>query len=192
MTTGLRFCKVDLHIHTPASRCFVEQEVTPETIVEQAIVSGMYAIAITDHNTADWVDDVKTAALDTGLTVFPGVEITVQPGVHVLAIFPEACGGAHITDLLANLGLGVDDRDNPETLVTRFGVQEVVSIIRDKYSALPVLAHIDAPKGAWQELRDRGQTLIKLWAAAEFAAVEIVGTNLPDEVGANMVKGTTF
>ena len=183
MTVGLQFRKVDLHVHTPASRCFVEQEATPETIVEQAIATGLHAITITDHNTAEWIDSVRAAAAGRNLTVFPGVEITVQPGVHVLAIFPEDSSGAHVTDLLAELGLRVDDRGNPEALVTRYGIQEVVSIIRDKYKALPVLAHVDAPKGAWHELRDRGQTLIQLWKAAEFAAVEIVGEGLPDEVG---------
>jgi energy-coupling factor transporter ATP-binding protein EcfA2 len=142
----------------------------------------MHAIAITDHNTAEWVDRVKASVLGTGLTVFPGVEITVQPGVHVVAIFPQDRDAAHVTDLLAKLGLRADERGNQEALVTQFGVQAVVSMIRE-YGALPVLAHIDAPKGAWRELRDRGQTLIQLWRAAEFAAVEIAGEDLPDEVG---------
>jgi hypothetical protein len=182
MPPGLRFCNVDLHVHTPASRCFIEPDVTPDAIVEQAIAAGMRAIAITDHNTADWVDDVKAAAAGSELTVFPGVEITVQPGVHVVAIFPEDRNGAHVTDLLAELGLGADQRGNSEALVTRFGVQEVVSIIRG-HNALPVLAHIDEPRGAWRELRDHGETLIQLWHTAEFAAVEIAGESLPDEIG---------
>jgi predicted metal-dependent phosphoesterase TrpH len=77
MLLGLRFCNVDLHIHTPASRCFAEPGITPDVIVRHAIAAGMHGIAITDHNTADWVDGVKAAAVDSGLTVFPGVEITV-------------------------------------------------------------------------------------------------------------------
>jgi len=156
--------------------------VTPEDIVAQAITAGLHAIAITDHNTSEWIDSVKSAAASTGLTVFPGVEITVQPGVHVVAIFPEDRSSGHITDLLAALGIGTDERGNPEALVTKFGIQAVVSMIRE-CGALPVLAHIDAPRGAWQELRDQGQTLIHLWQAAEFAAVEIVGESLPDGVG---------
>lgn len=76
------------------------------------------------------------------LTVFPGVEISVQPGVHVLAIFPENRRGAHVTDLLAKLDLGVDSRGEQDTLVTRYGIEMVVSQIR-LVGALPVLAHID-------------------------------------------------
>jgi PHP family Zn ribbon phosphoesterase len=179
MPRGLRFCAVDLHVHTPASKCFLGT-VTPEEYVAQAIEAGMQAIAITDHNTGDWIDRIKEAASGTSLTVFPGVEISVQPGVHILAIFPETRGGAHVNDLLAKLHLGADDRGEQEALVTKFGAQEVVFMIR-KEGALPILAHIDDYKGAWRELS--GQTRIKLWQAAEFAAVEIVGERLPGDIG---------
>ncbi len=89
MAKGLWFRNADLHVHTPASECFPNKDITPEIIVARAIGSGMDAIAITDHNSAAWVDKVVVAAANTTLIVFPGVEITVQPGVHVLAIFPE-------------------------------------------------------------------------------------------------------
>lgn len=180
MKKGLQFRNVDLHIHTPASDCFLDKSVMPEAIVQQAIAAGMEVIAITDHNSANWVDRIKAAAQGTSLTVFAGVEITVQPGVHILAIFPETASGDHITDLLAELGLGTDSRGNPEALVTRYGLQEVIKMIHGK-KALPILAHIDAPKGVWQALS--GQTLIQLWNDANFAAVEIVGDSLPPEIG---------
>ncbi|MEA3310272.1 MAG: PHP domain-containing protein [Chloroflexota bacterium] len=179
MGPGLQFRNVDLHVHTPASRCFIEPDVSPQDIVTQALAVGMDAIAITDHNSAEWVDRVKEAAQDTDLTVFPGVEITVQPGVHVIALFPTERTGAHIIDLLAKLGIGVDDRGSPEAMVTH-GIQEVIAIIRN-CDALPVLAHIDDVKGAWRELR--GQARIQLWQKAPFAAVEIVGNSLPNAVG---------
>ena len=181
MANGLRFCAVDLHVHTPASKCF-RGEVTPKSYVEQAISAGMQAIAITDHNTGDWIDSIKQAAADTPLTVFPGVEISVQPGIHILAIFPEDRTTAHVNDLLARLGLGIDSRGEQDALVTQYGAQKVVSMIRDE-GALPILAHIDDHKGAWKELRHSGQTFVKLWEAAEFAAVEIVGDSLPRGIG---------
>jgi PHP family Zn ribbon phosphoesterase len=183
MTLGNRFCKVDLHVHTPKSECFLEKEVTPEMIVNQAIASGMNAIAITDHNTAEWIDSVKNAASGTGLVVFPGVEITIQPGVHVVAIFSEDRTSSHVTDLLTDLGLKTDDRGKNNSLVTKFSVQEVVSKIRNDHHALPILAHIDNEKGAWKVLRNHGQTLLQLWQAKEFAAVEITGESLPEEIG---------
>ncbi|MBK8797517.1 MAG: PHP domain-containing protein [Anaerolineales bacterium] len=131
MTPGLKFCAGDLHVHTPASKCF-RGTVTPEAYVAQAIDAGMRAIAITDHNTGDWIDRIKSAAAGTTLTVFPGVEISVAPGVHILAIFPEDRGTAHVTDLLARLGVRADARGEQEALVTEHGVQRVISIIRSE------------------------------------------------------------
>ena len=188
MTKGLCFRNVDLHVHTPASKCFSEDNVTPKDIVDQALTAGMNAIAITDHNTSEWVDLVKVAAKDSGLVVFPGVEITVQPGVHIVAIFSENCCGDDINDLLSRLELRSSDRGNPDSLVTKFSVQKTVSIIKNEFPALPVLAHIDDIKGAWNELKQHGQTLIKMWQAAEFAAVEITEDNLPDEIGVKPFK----
>lgn len=180
MGQGLRFRNVDLHVHTPASGCFIEPDVTPEDIVRQALAVGMDAIAITDHNSAEMVDAIKEAASSTELTIFPGVEITVQPGVHVTALFPTDRTSDHINDLLAELGIGVDDRGSSKAMVTRYGVQEVISIVKS-HSALPILAHIDDVKGAWHELQ--GQTRLQLWQEAPYAAVEIVGSSLPDAVG---------
>jgi ABC-type lipoprotein export system ATPase subunit len=181
MAKGLWFRNVDLHVHTPASDCFLDKSITPEAIVQQAIAVGMDAIAITDHNSAAGVDGVMAAAVGTSLTVFPGVEIAVAPGVHVLAIFPETRRGEHITDLLSEVGINADSRGNPEALVTRYGIPEVLAII-EQHGALPILAHIDAPKGVWNELRNSGQTIVQLWNSRKFVTVEIVGDDLPTEL----------
>ena len=51
MSNGLRFRKIDLHVHTPASKCFLDKKVTAKGIVKSALKAGLDAIAITDHNT---------------------------------------------------------------------------------------------------------------------------------------------
>ena len=58
---GLRFHKLDLHLHTPASRCFGDKSVTAEMIVADAIQKGLVGIAVTDHNSGAWIDLVKAA-----------------------------------------------------------------------------------------------------------------------------------
>ena len=181
MTKGMRFRRLDLHIHTPASACFIEPDVTPGMIVQQAIGAGMEAIAITDHHSGEWVDRVKAAAQGTSLVVFPGVEITVQPGVHIIALFPGDKTGAHVTDLLADLGIGKDQRGRREAMVTRYGIQRVLEIISREHGALAVLAHIDDHKGVWHELD--GQTRIQIWQEGRYAAVEYAGGTLPSQIG---------
>lgn len=182
MSQGLNFCKVDLHVHTPQSECFLDKSVTPEMIVDQALKVGMKAIAITDHNSGDAVDGIKAAAKDKGLVVFPGVEINIQPGVHVLAIFPEDKTSSNVNDLLQDLGLGTEKRGKNDSVVLKYGINEALSIIK-KDGALPVLAHIDDISGAWNELRKTGQTFIQMWGQGEFVAVEIVGDQLPEGIG---------
>ena len=58
-TRGLFFRRFDLHIHTPASECFLDKKITPEQIVSKSVQKGLSAIAITDHNTGEWIDRVK-------------------------------------------------------------------------------------------------------------------------------------
>lgn len=77
---------VDLHIHTTAS----DGSLTPEEVVAAANVSGLSAIAVTDHDTVAGVDEARRAGRRNGVEVVPGLEISVeQPGstMHMLAYF---------------------------------------------------------------------------------------------------------
>src|SRR2546427_9848750 len=88
--TGLQWRKLDLHVHTPASADFDKRQMSPDDFVSAAIRKGVDGIAITDHNTAEWIDQIKEAAKGK-LAVFPGVEITAAGGkegsIHIIAIF---------------------------------------------------------------------------------------------------------
>ena len=78
MTTtrnGLQRFAFDLHVHTPASNDWRDGEITAVDLVDQALSIGLDGIALTDHATGGWVDDVKTAASGTDLVIFPAVEL---------------------------------------------------------------------------------------------------------------------
>jgi len=100
---GARWWKFDFHAHTPASldtRAWqqaigTDQEVTPERWLSQFMAAGIDCVAITDHNTGAWIDRLKQAyqrmeQVDAPgfrpLVLFPGVEISVQGGFHLLAL----------------------------------------------------------------------------------------------------------
>jgi predicted metal-dependent phosphoesterase TrpH len=84
---GLAYRKLDLHVHTPASKCFKGKSITPEAIIQKALQEKLDAIAITDHNSGDWIDKIKKAAQNI-LTIFPGIEISSTGGgegiVHIM------------------------------------------------------------------------------------------------------------
>jgi len=96
---GLHFYKLDLHVHTPASRCYLDKKQTAGEIVQAALAKGLDGIAVTDHNTAEWIDIMQKAAEGTGLVIFPGVEISLGEG-HLLAIFDPSVNQKHVENLL--------------------------------------------------------------------------------------------
>ena len=83
---GLQWRKLDLHVHTPASKDYTGPPITPEEFVAIVLAKGVSAIAITDHNSGAWIDRMAAAAAGTALTIFPGVEISVPGGRTVACI----------------------------------------------------------------------------------------------------------
>src|SRR5665811_84801 len=108
LTSGLKFKRFDLHVHTPASSCFLGEGVTPNDIVDESLRKGLSAIAITDHNTGEWIDRVKEAAKGKPLVVFPAMEILVpagKSGIHVLAILDVDRSSKSVAELVGALKL---------------------------------------------------------------------------------------
>lgn len=106
-TVGLRFRRLDLHVHTPASKDF-DGDLEPDALVAAAKKAGLEGLAVTDHNSGAAIDEIKTAGEKHGVAVFPGVEISCsggKEGIHIIALFDPSCGRVHIEGLLSALGL---------------------------------------------------------------------------------------
>ena len=73
--------RYDLQVHTDASPC---SRAKPSEIVDAAIKNNLNGIAITNHDTLDGYEQVRTLAPNE-LTVIPGVEVTTTQG-HLLAL----------------------------------------------------------------------------------------------------------
>jgi hypothetical protein len=82
----LRPIWADLHIHTVLSPC-AEVEMIPPLIVRRAQELGLGLIAVTDHNTAENVAAVQTAARGSGIVVLPGMEVQTVEEAHILCLF---------------------------------------------------------------------------------------------------------
>ena len=78
---------VDLHIHSCLSPC-ADDDMTPANICGMAHIKGLDAIAVTDHNTARNLPNVKEAADYYHLILLPGMEVTTREEVHLLGYFP--------------------------------------------------------------------------------------------------------
>lgn len=78
----------DLHIHSALSPCG-DEDMTPNNIVNMALIKGLDLIAVTDHNAAGNVPAVMEKGRRRQLTVVPGMEIETVENVHVLSLFPD-------------------------------------------------------------------------------------------------------
>ena len=174
-TQGLFFRKFDLHIHTPASKCFYDKNVTPKQIVQKAIQMKLSAIAITDHNTGEWVDKIKTAAKGTSLIVFPGVEITVGDAHnHIIAILDKDKTTRDIEEVLTSLGISHNKYGEEDTF-SKMSVVEVFEIITgDKYNGIAIPAHIDSTNGVFEQMKKAGVARKNVIQHPSLLAVEAV------------------
>jgi PHP family Zn ribbon phosphoesterase len=173
MSAGLRYFQVDLHVHTPASRCFNDRDVTADAIVQAALKENLDAIAVTDHNSPAFIDQLLSAAKGR-LVVFPGVEITAESGkggVHVLAIFDPSEGAAKVAHLLSRVGVDPDQYGEESALANPVGsvIQEI-----ETAGGLAILAHAKSSKGAMADVQ--GKTRTAIFGEPGLMAVE-VGNN---------------
>lgn len=183
---GLQFHKLDLHTHTPASKCYRFKEHAPEQIVQAALNRELSAIAITDHNTAEWIDRIQAVAGDTSLVVFPGVEVSTNEGFHVLAIFDPGVDQRHVESFLGAIDIKPEDYGQSECFCKK-SVYELVDTIHGR-NGLAILAHIDQPKGAFYELAKKDEdgkvrvpvTCSRLFNEAHYDAVECISGLLPE------------
>lgn len=76
----------DLHIHSALSPC-ADADMTPNNIVNMALLKGLDVIAVTDHNSCGNLRAVTEVAGDN-LLVIPGIEVETAEEVHVLCYFP--------------------------------------------------------------------------------------------------------
>jgi len=159
---GARWWKFDLHAHTPASSDYgkgPQQAALRKTSAKEWLLgfmrAGVDCVAVTDHNSGDWIDSLKSVLceLETEphpdfrpLWLFPGVEITASTGTHVLALLDLDRTSADVATLLGDVGYR-GQRGACDTVAEADprGVAEAVG----KAGGIPILAHVDRPSGAW-------------------------------------------
>jgi PHP family Zn ribbon phosphoesterase len=132
--------RVDLHVHTPRSTCYRDRSVTAGQIVEAALRVDLEAIAITDHHACAGAVEVREAARDTGLVVFPGIELTAREG-HFLGIFGVDTPGQELTEFLQWLGITPESLGDGHLVAGR----DIGAILKeiDGRGGIGIAAHIE-------------------------------------------------
>lgn len=163
---GARWWKFDFHTHTHASSSYFMQghsqedkdQVTPQFWLQKFMEKSIDCVAITDHDSGEWIDKLSQELAKTEknkpdwyrpLYLFPGVEISVYGGVHLLAIFGKDKTQSDIDRLLG--AVGAKDGN-----VTTASVTDVTDKITER-GGIAIPAHADKKKGLFEELK--GKTL---------------------------------
>lgn len=76
---------IDLHVHSHHSP---GGALAPRDILRQARAAGLDGVVVTDVNTLDGLEEVRSAGRDEGLLALVGAELVTDHG-HYLCYFPE-------------------------------------------------------------------------------------------------------
>ncbi len=105
---------VDLHVHSNVS----DGSDSPSEIVRLAAEAGLSAVALTDHDRQDGIEEAARAAAGAGIELVPGIELSCEHAgtMHMLVYFLEP-GEGPLQDELARLQASRSNRN--ERLVTK-------------------------------------------------------------------------
>jgi DNA repair ATPase RecN/histidinol phosphatase-like PHP family hydrolase len=156
---GSKWWKFDFHTHTPASFDYgktdssLKASKTPKDWLLDYIAKGIQCVAVTDHNTGDWVDGLKDAAEALrgeghSIFVFPGVEITANSNIHVLGIFDPNATSADISAVIGASKFRGTKGDSDSV-----AEESAENVIKEILSAggVAIPAHIDMQAGLCQQ-----------------------------------------
>jgi energy-coupling factor transporter ATP-binding protein EcfA2 len=214
---GAKWWKFDFHNHTPKSNDFgkgdaLHMAITPENWLLMYMNAGIDCVAVTDHNSGEWIDTLKAAlaAMEISqpagyrkLFLFPGVEISASGNIHILALFDTSAGTAEVQTLLGTVRfpvaqIGTTDAVSPDS------VEDVIKAIHSA-GAVAIPAHVDKACGLFSltgftltqaintegllaiELIDKAAVKPSLYIQSKLQLAEVVGTDshIAAQVGTN-------
>jgi len=121
----LRKVKADLHIHTCLSPCG-DLEMSPQNIVSQAKTKNIDLLGICDHNSAENVSALRKAAKKFKIQVLPGIEVTTQEEVHILALFNKISSVAKLQEIIYQ---NLPGENNDKTFGMQVAVNEIGEVL---------------------------------------------------------------
>ena len=151
----------DLHIHSCLSPCG-DADMTPNNIVNMALLNELDWIAVTDHNAAARLPAVFSAAEGTGLNVLPGIEVNTKEEMHILCYFRDLDSVMEMDRILYDALPDIPNRpdyfgeqlilDGEDEVIGKrdkllissvsFGIEKLVEIVSGLHGVV-VPAHID-------------------------------------------------
>jgi energy-coupling factor transporter ATP-binding protein EcfA2 len=181
---GARWWKFDFHTHTPKSDDYGKGPNQTELKARSArdwvldyMRAGLDCVAVTDHNSGEWIDELKNAEIALAnespadyrkLYIFPGVELSVNGGFHVLAILDPTKGSNDIERLIGACGYS-GTRGKCDAVTDKTFIDVAAELVRIGGIVIP--AHVDKAEDGLFKLT--GQTLQQALSCEHLFAMEV-------------------
>jgi hypothetical protein len=195
----MHWCRMDLHIHTPASSDYQQDGIVYLDILQQAERLGLEIIAFTDHNTVrgyremaeeierlNWLDELKRITpeeqyrlgeyrrLFDKMLILPGFEFTATFGFHVLGVFSSDTEIRYLEHLLLDLNIPSEALDKGETHVGASADVLTAYHAINQAGGIVIAAHANSNHGvAMRGLSFGGQTRIAYTQDPNLHALEV-------------------
>lgn len=182
---GSKWWRFDFHNHTPASDDYGKgpdqaqhKQISHKDWLLNYMRRGIDCVAVTDHNSGAWIDPLKVALQELAaeghaeyrpLYLFPGVEITVQGNIHILAIFGPDKTTSDIDSLLGAVRYRAT-RGKSDGCSECSAVEVIDEIARSGGLAIP--AHVDQANGLFTICT--GNTLEQVLDNKNVYAMEVI------------------
>ncbi|MDF2987653.1 MAG: putative metal-dependent phosphoesterase, family [Eubacterium sp.] len=148
---------IDLHSHSIAS----DGSMSPAELVRGAQKQGLYAIALTDHDTVDGIAEALEEGKRIGIEVIPGIEISVdyKPEMHILGYFMDVKSYPAIRNELEVIKIGREERNKKiinklNELGMTITMEEVKKVALGDITGRPHIAKVLVIKGYVKSIDD--------------------------------------
>lgn len=209
---GSEWRKWDLHIHTKSDTSYTfshdralyirekNDNEYPKLFIEHIYsVEKLGAVAITDHNKADWIDSILeenerfiSQHCREKITIFPGVEIETADGIHLLVIFnpdtqPDSVRNnfrkSTWKETIEHFITSIKNQSNPNAFKTTEEILEEAH----KWDAVCIFAHITNDKGFFRI--SSGDRKIKIYKHDLTQIFQIPKNGVTDFGYSNIING---
>ncbi|NJN81411.1 MAG: transcriptional regulator [Caldilineaceae bacterium] len=214
--TQRKWYRVDLHLHSPASRDYEEPKTTYLEWLQTAADKDLDIVAMTDHNTVagiaairkeiEWLVSLDQAGrltadeksrlarwreLSDRVLVLPGFEFTATFGFHILALFPPETTVRQLEHTLLMLSIPDDKLDAGSTETgASTDVLTAYQIIHDA-GGLVIAAHANSTHGvAMRNFPFGGQTKIAYTQDLNLDALEVTDLDRHSRSTARFFNGS--
>ncbi len=101
---------IDFHIHSALSPC-ADEEMTPNNIINMALLKRLDIIAVTDHNSCRNLPAIMDVGKKNGLTVIPGMEVQTKEEVHIICLFKRLEAAQKFEEIVYNSLPGIQNNE---------------------------------------------------------------------------------